>query len=182
MEYKIFKATPEVIHNLRESRFMDSEGAEMIDLWVGHNRVGEVIECLDGKDIHGFCLLEWDNNYKPGNDETVKYLPFTIRGMWVAYRSRREGLGSELIRETLTRILAVSKEPEVSICFVNISAGAEEFYEKLGFTIAGVRLDVDPNMSVGFTTFDDLDPILWTSIVSYHFGGAEGRFAPVIRF
>lgn len=80
----------------------------------------------------GFILLQ-------NNSENHK----TIRGTWIDAKFRGQGLGEALMK-------AVQKEYEhepVDI-LVNITKGAEGFYEKYGFKIVGYREDFDMNIGL----------------------------------
>lgn len=80
----------------------------------------------------GFILLQ-------NNSENRK----TIRGTWIDAKFRGQGLGEALMK-------AVQKEYEhepVDI-LVNITKGAEGFYEKYGFKIVGYREDFDMNIGL----------------------------------
>ena len=58
----------------------------------------------------------------------------TIRGTWINERFRRQGLG-----EALLKLVQSECEHESVDILVNITKGAEGFYEKNGFEIVGQR-------------------------------------------
>lgn len=80
----------------------------------------------------GFILLQ---------DNSPKYK--TIRGTWVSENFRGQGVGEKL----LSTVLQGYKHRDVDIV-VNITPGAEGFYEKYGFKIVGKREDLDMNIGL----------------------------------
>ncbi len=70
----------------------------------------------------------------------------TIRGTWINERFRRQGLG-----EALLKLVQSECEHESVDILVNITKGAEGFYEKNGFEIVGHRDDFD--MNIGLWSF-----------------------------
>lgn len=83
----------------------------------------------------GFILLE----------DSVKTGPNlkTIRGTWVDPDYRGMGVGEKLLK----KILNEYEHRPVDI-LVNITKGAEGFYEKYGFKIVGHRDDFDMNIGL----------------------------------
>lgn len=80
----------------------------------------------------GFILLQ-------NNSEKLK----TIRGTWIDAQFRGRGLG-----EALMKLVQNEYEHEPVDILVNITKGAEGFYEKYGFKIVGYREDFDMNIGL----------------------------------
>ena len=80
----------------------------------------------------GFILLQ-------DNSERLR----TIRGTWIDENFRGRGLGEKLLKEILDEY-----EHQLVDIVVNITKGAEGFYEKYGFKIVGHRDDFDMNIGL----------------------------------
>lgn len=114
------------------STIKDPFARELLDLWRLRKLEGSVYTAYLYTLPVGFILLQ-------NNSENRK----TIRGTWIDAKFRGQGLGEVLMK-------AVQKEYEhepVDI-LVNITKGAEGFYEKYGFKIVGYREDFDMNIGL----------------------------------
>lgn len=181
---KIEKVTPVLLEKLKNSKYADEFVQDICRLWQTYGRSGYAISVVEDKEVRGFCLLESGKKeeftLEVGLVQTAEL--FTIRGMWVAEPFQKLGLGSQIIRETLSKVLADASNPDKTLCLVNISAGAEEFYTKMGFTIAGVRKDLgEEAVAVGYVAFDDGHPMFWAPVISQHFHENLGMFTSIVR-
>ncbi|MFB6373248.1 MAG: GNAT family N-acetyltransferase, partial [Bradymonadaceae bacterium] len=64
-----------------------------------------------------------------------------LRGMAVREQDRRQGLGSRILQNSLTR-LAVA-QPDLAIVWCNARTSAEDFYRRHGFETQGEVFEVD---------------------------------------
>lgn len=76
---------------------------------------------------------------------------WTIRGTWVRDGWRGKEIGKLVLNNVLDDF---NKENPDGKLWVNITAGAEGFYKKFGFRIAGYRTDTPEPMSVGLYSKD----------------------------
>ena len=110
----------------------DEFAQELLDLWNSRNMKGSVYTAYLYSLPVGFILLQ----------DTSRKLK-TIRGTWINERFRRQGLG-----EALLKLVQSECEHESVDILVNITKGAEGFYEKNGFEIVGHRDDFDMNIGL----------------------------------
>lgn len=130
--YKEFQICKTRLLPLGLSTIKDPFARELLDLWRLRKLEGSVYIAYLYTLPVGFILLQ-------NNSENRK----TIRGTWIDAKFRGQGLGEALMK-------AVQKEYEhepVDI-LVNITKGAEGFYEKYGFKIVGYREDFDMNIGL----------------------------------
>lgn len=111
----------------------DDFSKELIKLWKDRKMQGFVWVAWKVCVPVGYILLEGQ-----GAD-------CTIRGFFVDSRYRGEGIGTQLLHRVMEDIKA---EDRVSV-IVNITEGAEKFYEREGFTVLGRRKDF-PDQKIAF--------------------------------
>lgn len=106
----------------------DAFALDLINLWKARNLEGFYFfydfETAGSSEVVGFVLLEGKGDAETDN---------TIRGLYVAPRWRGKGIGRKLVEEAL--------KVKHKNFWVNVTDGAEEFYEKLGFKKVGRRVD-----------------------------------------
>lgn len=101
-------------------------------MWDSRGMEGEIYEAILYNLPVGFILLE-------NNSQELK----TIRGTWVNSDLRGKGVGQFLMKA----VCSDYEHRPVDIK-VNITKGAEGFYEKFGFKIVGHRDDFDMNIGL----------------------------------
>lgn len=166
--YKIEKSSLKGIQELRNIPGADEFSRDFLNLWEEHNRQGSIITARTGAgEIAGFCLLEEVGRVCPKGG--IDHLQFVIRGMWVERKHYREGIGSGLVRNVLDLALKGESPEELPrLVVVNITPGANEFYVKVGFHLAGIREDVKPNMVVRYWTTEE-DARVWMPYIRDRF-------------
>lgn len=128
-EYQIFKtlSIPLGLHTVK-----DPFARDLLDLWESRKAKGTVYTVYLYSLPVGFILLE-------NSSRKLR----TIRGTWVNENFRGQGIGEFLLKT----ILQEYEHQPVDIV-VNITKGAEGFYEKYGFKIVGHRDDFDMNIGL----------------------------------
>lgn len=116
-----------------DSFVKDMFGKELLEMWRTNNRKGLVYTAWLYTEPAGFILLEKTKEY------------WTIRGTWVEEEFRGKQVGAFLMKNLLDDFW---KEKPGCI-WVNITPGAEGFYQKFGFNIVGYRNDTPEAMPVG---------------------------------
>lgn len=93
-----------------------------------------------------------------GTEEVAGYLlletagdTVTIRGLYICEGFRRQGIGNRLLSKCIQYVEQTGRKH----MYVNITEGAERFYQKYGFTILGVRKDF-PDQSIAYRGEEDI--------------------------
>lgn len=105
--------------------FEDPFAQDLIRLWEEKKRRGQVYVAYLYSVPVGFCLVEQEGLAKKA----------TIRGMYVQKSFRGKEVGRFLLN-------SVIQDFGMKDIWVNISNGAQGFYEKFGFEIVGERADL----------------------------------------
>lgn len=124
--WQIFKmrSVPSTLR--REIAFCaDKFATELLDLWESREMKGWVYVAYEYTIPTGFLLVE----YNTCNLQT-------IRGLWVKQSFRGQGLGRFLMEALFEETDKAGVETKV-----NITEGAEKFYQKFGFEIGERRED-----------------------------------------
>lgn len=103
----------------------DEFAKELADLWFGRKMKGVIYTAWLYSMPVGFIFLEHSHPYA-----------CTIRGTWVDPNFRGKGVGEFLLK----KVLADTPKQDI---IVNVTKGAEGFYEKYGFLKMGHRDDFD---------------------------------------
>lgn len=119
-----------------DSFVKDLFGKELLEMWRTNDRKGMVYTAWFGDEPAGFILLEKTENY------------WTIRGTWVEENLRGRSVGGFLMKNLLEDFW--NEKPDC--IWVNITPGAEGFYQKFRFNIIGYRNDTPEAMPVGIYT------------------------------
>lgn len=115
---------------IRDNVWQDAFAKELVDLWDERKLEGRIYTAWLYSTVTGFILVQ--EGYKED----------TIRGTWVATPYRQNKVGTYLMKHLLEN----QKKPIV----VNVTKGAEGFYELFKFQKIGHRDDFD------------MDVYLWT--------------------
>lgn len=116
-----YSAVPDRVQNAFEDEFAQ----ELIELWKEKKRRGQAYVAYLYSIPVGFCLVEQEGLAKKA----------TIRGMYVQPSFRGKEIGSFLLR-------SVIQDFGMKDIWVNITDGAQKFYERFDFEIVGERADL----------------------------------------
>lgn len=132
---------------------IDDFAREILDLWEARHMYGHILTAyVQEKVPAGFILVEYNS------PDT-----YTIRGTWVSEVFRNQGVGTKLMEMLLYAV----KDSPVRV-WVNITPGAEKFYEKFGFKLVGRRSDF--NQTIGIFTTSDYSQDDLENLASYKYG------------
>lgn len=118
-------STPSIPYRLDSVTRYDEFAKELLELWRNREMKGIVYTAYLYTEPAGFILLQENDLYK-----------CTIRGTWIHSALRGKGVGAFLMRE----VLRCNSDVDI---IVNVTKGAEGFYEKFGFSKIGHRDDFD---------------------------------------
>lgn len=116
-----FSAVPDRVKTAFENEFAQ----DLIKLWEEKKRRGQAYVAYLYSIPVGFCLVEQEGLAKKA----------TIRGMYIQESFRGKEIGSFLLR-------SVIQDFGMKDIWVNVSDGAQKFYERFGFEIVGERADL----------------------------------------
>ena len=114
------------------SLLKDGFAQELLDLWDSRDMRGMTYTGYVYSKPVGFVLLE-------NNSAELR----TIRGFWIREDFRGKGIGSSLLEQVLRDYEHLPVDIKV-----NITPGAERFYEQHGFEIVGYRDDFKMNIGL----------------------------------
>lgn len=114
-----------ILERLKKAFVDDEFATDLIKLWEENKRKGQIYIAYLYMAPVGFCLVE-----QFGLGKTA-----TIRGMFVQESFRGKEIGTFLLR-------SVVQDYGMRDIWVNISEGAQKFYEKFNFEVIQERTDL----------------------------------------